>query len=136
MWIFTRDGFFSVVLARKIKDNIPTQEVDPDTVMVRARCYQHLENLKQNYNDLTNTDIQETANTDYRYRIIVPKAVWSSILETMCQELDYTNFKSTCARSPLTDQSYDELLHEVWHKHYELQDQEDGRSDRVEESTS
>lgn len=136
MWLFTRYGFFSVVLARKIQEGIPTQVVDPDTVMVRARCRQHLKNLKQHFKGLTDRDIQESSGTDYRCRMIVPKAVWAGILMEMGGELDYTNFKSACARSALTNQSYEELLHDVWHQHCDLQEQEGDGSDQAEERVS
>lgn len=123
MWLFTTYGFFSVVLARKLQDGIPTKEVDPDTVMVRARCYEHMDNLKQHFKELAASDIQESADTDYRYRMILPKNMWVEVLKQMGDDLDYTNFKSACARSPLTNPTYDGLLHEVWHQHYELQDE-------------
>ena len=44
MWIFTRYGFFSIACANK-----PDGTINHDTVMVRARLYEHLVSLKERF---------------------------------------------------------------------------------------
>lgn len=124
MWLFTQYGFFSVVLARKVLHGQVTSESDPDSVMIRARVAQHLRNLQERFPDLSKAEIQQSDDTDYRYRMIVPKVVWTASLQRLGEELDYTNFKSVCYHSELTDRTYDEVLHAVWLNHLGLQDAE------------
>ncbi len=73
MWIASTLGFFSVVCARKDSSR---GEIDPDRVMIRARLRQHIDALRGRFSELLKCDILETANADYRFRIIVPKATW------------------------------------------------------------
>jgi len=46
MWIFSRQGFFSIACADKPGSG---RKIDPDTVMVRARLKAHLQNLKNRF---------------------------------------------------------------------------------------
>ena len=71
MWIFTKHGFFSAVCARQ-GDGKHGQPVDPDRIMVRARVRGHLEALKKRFPDLLGEcEIQESAGTDYAFRLFV-----------------------------------------------------------------
>ena len=71
MWIFTKLRFFSAVCARQ-GDGTHGQPVDTDRIMVRARIRGHLEALKSRFSDLLGEcQIQESAGTDYAYRLFV-----------------------------------------------------------------
>lgn len=86
MWIFTRDGFFSVTQNTRTDDN---------TLMVRARVETDLEKFLQRIK--LDTEIIETPKSDYRYRVIVPRGLWVKYLTEMVGDLDYTNVKDTLA---------------------------------------
>jgi hypothetical protein len=61
MWVFTLYGFYSVVCARN-QDGAATEH--------------HLATLQGRFTELADYSIRETPDTDYRFRIIVPKARW------------------------------------------------------------
>ncbi len=100
MWIFTKHGFFSAVCARK-GDGMRGQSVDPKRIMIRARVSAHLEALKERFPDrLGNSEILESPEADYAYRLLIPKSDWGQILLDLAEEIDYDNFKSKDANNP------------------------------------
>ena len=92
------------------------QPVDPDRIMVRARVRGHLEALKKRFPDLLGEcEIQESAGTDYAFRLFVPKPGWTQVLAGLAEETDYDNFKSEVARHQgRAGAAYEHSLHEVW----------------------
>jgi hypothetical protein len=122
MWIFTKHGFFSAVCARQ-GDGRHGQPVDPDRIMVRARLRGHLEALKKRFpNLLGQCDVQESASTDYAYRLFLPKSAWVQVLAGVAEETDYDNFKSEVARHQgRAGAAYEHSLHEVWSVMHRLQ---------------
>jgi hypothetical protein len=115
MWIFTKHGFFSAVCARKGSGK-QGQAVDPARILVRARVRGHLEALKERFPDLIGQcEIQESAGTDYAYRLFVQKSAWAQVLAALAEETDYDNFKSEVARHQgRAGAAYERSLHEVW----------------------
>lgn len=111
MWLFTQHGFYSVVCARDLADNPSC--IDPDTFMVRARSRKHLESLQKRFPQLAAAEITETSNTDYRYRMMVAKTVWSEVARELATEIDYGNFKDRAERCTHEDR-YVDALHAVW----------------------
>ena len=83
MWIFTTDGFYSVVQDGFCK---------PDEVVVRARIRQDLENILDNFEP--EVEIIEIQAADYRYRMIVPKQLWARYLMNSVKKINYSNFKN------------------------------------------
>jgi hypothetical protein len=127
MWIFTKHGFFSAVCARR-GDGQRGQPVDPNRIMVRARLQSHLEALKKRFPDLLGgCEIQESAGTDYAFRLFLQKWAWIQVLAGLAEETDYDNFKSEVARHQVARHQgragadYEHLLHEVWSVMYRLQ---------------
>jgi hypothetical protein len=122
MWIFTKHGFFSAVCARQ-GDGKHREPVDKDRIMVRARIRSHLEALKKRFADLLGEcAIQESAGTDYTYRLFVPKTAWTKVLAGLAEETDYDNFKSEVARHQgRGGAAYEHSLHEVWSVMHKLQ---------------
>jgi hypothetical protein len=118
MWLFTQYGFFSVVCARDLTGK--TKGVDPNTFMVRARSCQHLESLQSRCTELRGFEIAETKDTDYRYRLVVPKTVWEQVASELTAEIDYGNFKSR-AYEKSGDKHYVNALHDVWEVMHRLQ---------------
>jgi hypothetical protein len=118
MWIFTRYGFYSIACASK-----PDGSTDVSAVMIRARSADHLKDLQQRFPSLASAELLTWPNRDYRYRLIVPKAVWAAVVGELVQEQDWSNFKSEVARYQRTPGSdYVHALHEVWSVMYGLQD--------------
>ena len=111
MWLFTQYGFYSVVCARDLRGG-PTR-VDPNTLMVRARSRRHLESLQKRFPQLGSLAIGETTDTDYRFRIVVPKPVWMEVTKELTAEIDYGNFKDR-AHGRSGDDNYVDALHDVW----------------------
>jgi len=122
MWIFTKHGFFSAVCARQ-GDGKHGQPVDPNRIMVRARVRGHLDALKKRFPDLLGQcEIQESAKTDYAYRLFVQKSAWAQVLAGLADETDYDNFKSVVAsHQGRAGVAYEHSLHEVWSVMHRLQ---------------
>lgn len=122
MWVFTKYGFFSAVCARQ-GDGGHGQPVDPDRIMIRGRLRPHLEALKKRFSDLlAECEIREFPETDYAFRLFVPKIVWEQILSELAAEIDYDNFKSEVAQfQGRAGVAYERSLHEVWSVMYRLQ---------------
>ena len=110
MWLVTPIGFFSIV--QKPSDHAH------DTLTVRARVRSDLVALKQQYLPGLGP-IQESLDTDYRFRAVAPRAEVSAAMTRLVEELDYVNFKSEVAKR----QGYHRagLYHRVWDVLYTLQ---------------
>lgn len=87
MWIFTKEGFFSVVATS-----------EPDELMVRARVREDLENYIDFMGAVPGPEIIETPHADYRYRIITARDEWAEYVSAAASDLDYTNVKGTIGR--------------------------------------
>jgi len=85
MWLFTVDGFFSVV-----KDSYCGE----DDLMVRARAREDLERFCDRM-AIDPGGILELPNADYRFRIKVHRGRWVAYAGCMAYEIDYSNFKNT-----------------------------------------
>jgi hypothetical protein len=122
MWLFTKHGFFSSVCARQ-GDGKHGQPVDTDRIMVRARIRGHLEALKERFPYiLGESEIQESAGTDYAYRLLVQKSAWTQVVAGLAEETDYDNFKSEVAHHQgRAGADYEHSLHKVWSVMHSLQ---------------
>jgi hypothetical protein len=83
MWVFTLDGFFSVVQ----KD----WDKDTDIVQVRGRNKGDLERFVQRMN--LHEKLIETPEADYHFRVITTRQVWGKYLDQMARSISYDNFK-------------------------------------------
>ena len=117
MWIFCRLGFYSIACA-----NSPDGSIDRDTVMIRARQKEHLQNLRDRFPALADAEIITTPNRDYRYRLIVSKQVWVQMLSDMAEEQTWSNFKNAVAAyQGKRGTAYTTALHKIWAIMCELQ---------------
>lgn len=110
MWLITPIGFFSIVQKPGDKKN--------DTLTVRSRVRGDLVALKLHYLPGLG-EIQESSDTDYRFRAVAPRGEVSAAMSRMIDSLDYSNFKSEVAKQ----QGYKRasLYHQVWDVLYKLQ---------------
>jgi hypothetical protein len=107
MWLFTKQGFLSVVQDRE----------DATQVLVRGRVREDLERfLHVAYEGRHNTSIEdgksifpqimETPEGDYRFRVTVPRQIMEDYLTDTLEDLDYFNFKSEVHGEPARDKAY------------------------------
>jgi hypothetical protein len=101
MWVFTTHGFYSAVC--DTSDSL-------GRLKVRARRKRHLENLKQRFG--LKDDIIETTDSDYRFRILLPKQEWVAICTALAEDITYENFKGAVRETG--DTKYEKALHRVW----------------------
>jgi hypothetical protein len=106
MWLFTKHGFYSIV--RK----------SAEEYHIRARVKQDLQNLKDLL-ELTDP-IHESRSADYRYRLVVGKKVYLSVMALVTRSVDYENFKNKVS---MTEDQMGKLkaYHEIWALMEELQ---------------
>jgi len=98
MWLFTETGFISVV----------RKNDRPDLYTVRSRDTQSLEPLAK----FAKTEIIETPNGDYQYRIFVEPAVFTEWVADQASDISYDNFKNHVYKT--RGRKFVEALHEVW----------------------
>lgn len=86
MWLYTVDGFYSVV----------ENWHDTGQVMIRARVRDDLSRLANRIQRPELGDqIRDDIGTDYAYRVFVDKQVWLDYLLAAGRALNYSNFKAT-----------------------------------------
>lgn len=110
MWLITPIGFFSVVQKAEDKQR--------DTLTVRSRVRGDLAALKQHYLPGLGP-IQESHDSDYRFRAVAPRDDVSDAMSRLVESLDYSNFKSEVAKTQGHKRAG--LYHQVWDVLYQLQ---------------
>jgi hypothetical protein len=80
MWLFTSEGFVSVVAHNE----------EPDSLLVRARDEDSLLSLVE----ATGATLRHTPSNDYPYRIEVLRTAYSVWVANQILELDYINYKA------------------------------------------
>jgi len=97
MWLFSSEGFISVVAHTE----------KPDTLLVRARDEGSLLSLQ----GVTGATLMHTPIADYPYRIEVLREAYAAWVLEEISRLTYSNYKShMCSARP----ELGDALHEVW----------------------
>lgn len=105
MWIYMKDGFFSVIEHPDSKKH----------VLVRARVKGDIEKV---FGNCTTGSVQFTPDSDYRFRAAVSKAKFGSVLLSQSQLINYKNFKNA-----INDKERREYWYEqVWDTMVMMQD--------------
>src|SRR4051794_33248161 len=101
MWLFTTQGFYSVVEDRE----------DSDRVLLRSRAKQDLEALKE---QIPKLQIQETLEPahDYGWRAFVTRDQWCEAVAQLAGAIDYDYFKNAVAAEQ--GQEHADLYMPVW----------------------
>jgi len=102
MWLFTRDGFYSVAATKFCK---------PGDVAVRARRKEHIERLMDRHG--FEAEILCFAESDYKYRVQIPRELWSRILAHEAETLDYNSFKDALVEEH-ADSEYLRAMFTTW----------------------
>ena len=106
MWLFTTQGFYSVVEDRG----------DSDRLLVRGRAREDLEALKEQIPQL---DVFEDRNADHRWRAWVTRDEWVEAVARLAGAIDYDNFKHTISDRQGAER--DQLYSRVWAELLQLQ---------------
>jgi hypothetical protein len=88
MWVFTPDGFYSVVQK--------PQDRKKNTLTVRTRNRGDMDALVANH--FPDAEPYKVKHSDYEWRIRVPKAAWAQAVQRMAMDIDYSNFKDEVTR--------------------------------------
>lgn len=81
MWIVMNDAFISIVQSTK----------NENEVVVRARVAEDLANVWPEHK----SDIIETSDSDYRYRLFLNKEHVAETIKDSILDIDYPNFKNS-----------------------------------------
>jgi hypothetical protein len=106
MWLFTTNGFLSVV----------RDADDPDRLVVRGRVREDLEAFCE---DTGAPAPVETPGRDYRWRTWVSPATFATHLADQAGRIDYPNFKDAVASRQGHERAH--RYHDVWQVMYDLQ---------------
>ncbi len=106
MWIFTQDGYVSVV-----------QHFSPSPgaeLLVRARARRHLKRVLGLAMPASRVDLlmQSTPDHDYPWRAAVDRTVVRDILVASVEQLGYSNFKARAADTLGADDAH--VLGDIW----------------------
>lgn len=97
MWLFTTEGFVSVVAHYE----------KPKILVVRARDEVSLFGLQE----ATGAPINATPSADYPFRLEVPKTEFLEWISAQAEAIDYPNFKAKMWKAR---PEMDGVLHDVW----------------------
>lgn len=117
MWLFTRFGFFSVVVDPTIKPERNAHGVTAHyNIAIRARVRKDLLLLLELPTGLraAQPEIVEIPNRDYPYRIYASREELQDIMLCLANDLDYSNFKSMIDEAPGQGQDRHDLYMQVW----------------------
>jgi hypothetical protein len=109
MWMFSKEGFFSVV-----KD----EYCEADELMVRSRWKQDLICLSERIG--SKAEIIVIKHADYRYRLKVKREDWVGYCTKAASEIDYSNVKGTIAHG---DRERSRAYMGCWHSLYQAQEE-------------
>ena len=113
MWLYTKLGFFSIV------HKPPCRK---DELLVRTRCREDLDALSKKLSQTGDFKgaIIESTDSDYAYRMVVPRSLLATYMTGLMMNLDYANFKATIPYN-------DEARHEAYFKCREAMNEWQGR---------
>jgi len=100
MWLYTIDGFYSVV-----------HKPGDTELTIRARVRADLERLKIHYLPLL-SELTESDDSDYRFRAKATHIAFAKALYRIVQDIEYDNFKNTVAARQGTERA--KIYSSVW----------------------
>jgi hypothetical protein len=100
MWVFTKDGFFTAVF----------KECQADEIMIRAKSRADLKSLLKKISD--DGPIRETAESPYRFFVVLKKSAWIQYLSDYVEHLDYATVRDNIVSS--SDTARQKAYQTVW----------------------
>lgn len=107
MWLYTQNGFFSIV-----------EDLDPDYLLVRSRVKGDIEKY------WPKAVVREHAGTDYRFRASIPRFHVANTLTMVVEGINYPDFKAS-----LKDTERIPWYMRVWSNMADMQDYFERRKD-------
>jgi hypothetical protein len=99
MWLFTSDGFVSIVADKS--------DTRGDRLLVRSRDKMHITNV------FPDAEVFSKQPSDYQWRAWVSREDVADAMMRQVQGLDYTNFKNS-----IYDDRYHDACIDVWNAMY------------------
>ena len=116
MWVFTREGFFSVVWDKDCRG---------DELAVRAQCKEDICSLAKKLSGYCDeSQIKTEVGRGYRFRIRITKQAWSAYLSDSALQVDYPSVKKNVV--PLEDKLRRDAYYEIWESLYRWRQRMDG----------
>lgn len=113
MWLMLPDSFTSTVAARHL--DRPGQPVDTQRLVVRGRLRAHLDVLIARHPELlSGATILDSAGTDYRWRMVLPRDAWAEVVRRETASIQYINFKDEAAKRCGHGSFFVRALHTIW----------------------
>jgi hypothetical protein len=114
MWLFTTEGFYSVVQHR----------TERNTLVVRCRAELDATTLRDRLtvdypDDPALPEVQHTPTADYGWRLLVPRWTFGKYLRDCANDIDYDNFKNAVAQRQGLERA--DIYHDVWSVMWEFQ---------------
>jgi hypothetical protein len=108
MWVFTREGFFSVVWDKDCRG---------DELVVRSQCKEDICRLAKKLSGYCDENqIVPKEGRGYRYRIRIAKQAWSAYLADSALQVDYPSVKKNVV--PADDALRRDAYYQVWEALY------------------
>lgn len=118
MWVFTREGFFSVVWDKTCR---------ADELVARSQAREDIIRLVKRLNGYCDEE-QITVNfgASYRYSVKIAKQAWSAYLADCALQIDYMSVKEAIVpdRDPLRQEAY----FQIWEALYRWRSRKDARA--------
>ncbi len=109
MWLATTIGFYSVGAHRDKKG----------VYVVRARTRKDAENVGKMFD----VPVEENKTADYRFRVHLNRKQIDTLLTSLVDGIDYSDFKSRVKKDPEQSKKLD-LYHSIWSMLKEFQEKE------------
>lgn len=108
MWVFTREGFFSIVWDKDCRS---------DELAIRAQCKEDICRLTKKLSGYCDeSQITTKEGRGYRYRIKISKQAWSAYLSDSALQVDYSSVKKSVV--PMADLFRRDAYYEIWEALY------------------
>lgn len=104
MWIFTKDGFYSVIQKSNQKGT--------DLLTVGSRYKSDMARLIKGLN-IPEDKLLKATGTEYEYRVEVKTSVIADYMKEQVMQIDYSNFKHEIE---LRNKKRADIYHGVWAK--------------------
>ena len=113
MWIYSTDGFMSVV----------EDKHNPDRFCVRARHKQHLLNLGISADQIVGPTEMDHPHPDYPWRTFQPKVTFVNVLINQVEAINYPDFKTAVKQQAggRTELEYLHALGAIWSISHEFE---------------
>lgn len=117
MWVFTREGFFSVVWDNTCR---------ADELVARSQAREDIIRLVKRLSGYCDEErITVNFGASYRYSVKIAKQAWSAYLADCALQIDYLSVKEAIV--PARDELRQEAYFQIWEALYRWRSRKDAR---------